>query len=216
MEVEIDPELSKETIDLNNELISNDELNISFDSIKENRGSTNEIISKGESNNIMKYENRMTSSESPSNASASEQVNQVTKSSIDFIEFLNLDKIISSVIEKHDKGTIFDHVQQLISKNILQINQATEQLIKWLLKNQDKTQYIWFLGLFYYYNIGVEENVLKAFELFSKAADDNYSIAQVYLAKCYYDGYGTDYDLSLAFYWYQKSAENGSIVGNFI
>ncbi|POG67101.1 kinase-like domain-containing protein [Rhizophagus irregularis DAOM 181602=DAOM 197198] len=75
-EVEIDPELSKKTIDLNNEMqiIPNDGLNISSDSNKEIRGSTNEIISKGESNNIMKYENRMTPSESPSNASTSEQI----------------------------------------------------------------------------------------------------------------------------------------------
>ncbi|CAB4417727.1 unnamed protein product [Rhizophagus irregularis] len=77
MEDEINPELSKETIDLNNELISHDELNISSDSNKEIRGSTNEIISKGESNIIIKYENRMASSqkyECPSNASASEQI----------------------------------------------------------------------------------------------------------------------------------------------
>ncbi|PKC00108.1 kinase-like protein [Rhizophagus irregularis] len=216
MEDEINPELSKETIDLNNELISNDELKILSYSNKEIRDSTNEIISKGESNIIMKYENhRMASSESPSNASAPKQVNRVTKSSNDFIEFLNLDKIIAYVIEKHDKGATFDQVQQLISKHILQINQATDELIKWLLKNQDKTQHIWFLGLFYYYNIGVEENVIKAFELFSKVADDNYPIAQVYLAKCYYDGYGTEFNLSLAFYWYQKSAENGSVVGQF-
>ncbi|CAG8695775.1 1250_t:CDS:2 [Rhizophagus irregularis] len=118
-EVEIDPELSKKTIDLNNEMqiIPNDGLNISSDSNKEIRGSTNEIISKGESNNIMKYENRMTPSESPSNASTSEQVNQVTKTSYDFIEFLNLDKIIAYVIEKHDKGATFDQAQQLISKS---------------------------------------------------------------------------------------------------
>ncbi|CAB4393314.1 unnamed protein product [Rhizophagus irregularis] len=182
MEDEINPELSKETIDLNNELISNDELNISSDSNKEIRSSTNEIISKGESNIRIKYKNRMASSqkyECPSNTSASEQVNQVTNSSNDFIEFLNLDKIIAYVIEKHDEGATFDQAQQLISKHILQINQVKDELIKWLLKNQDKTQHIWFLGLFYYNNIGVEENVIKAFELFSKAADDNYPIAQI-------------------------------------
>ncbi|RGB27446.1 hypothetical protein C1646_769091 [Rhizophagus diaphanus] len=219
MKDEINPEFSKGTIDLNNELISNDELNISSHSNKEIRSSINEIIiSKDESNIMTEYENRMASSqkyESPSNASVSEQVNQVTKSSNDFIEFLNLDKLIAFVIEKHDKGTTFDQAQQLISKHILQINQATEQLVKWLLKNQDKTQYIWLLGLFYYYNISVEENVSRAFKLFSRSADDNYPIAQVYLAKCYYDGYGTKKDLNLAFYWYQKSVENGSVVGQF-
>ncbi|PKK60156.1 kinase-like protein [Rhizophagus irregularis] len=152
MKDEINPKFTKETIYLNNELISNDELNISSDSNKETKGSVNEIIiSKDESNIMTEYEHRIVSSqkyENPSNASTTEQVNQVTKSSNDFIEFLNLDKIIAFVIEKHDKGTTFDHAQQLISKHILQINQATDQLIKWFLKNQDKTQYIWFLGLF--------------------------------------------------------------------
>ncbi|CAB4393313.1 unnamed protein product [Rhizophagus irregularis] len=132
MVVETDSELSKKTIDLNKELIQPNDggLNIPSDSNKGNRGSTNELIPKGESNIIMKYKNRMTSSESPSNASASEQVNQVTKSSNDFIEFLNLDKIIAYVIEKHDKGATFDQAQQLISEHILQINQATDELIK--------------------------------------------------------------------------------------
>ncbi|PKB96209.1 hypothetical protein RhiirA5_435249, partial [Rhizophagus irregularis] len=143
MEYEINPEFTKETIYLYNELISNDELNISSDSNKEIKDSINEIIiSKDESNIITEYENRTVSSqkyENPSNASVTEQVNQVTQSSNDFIEFLNLDKIIAYAIEKHDKGTTFDHAQQLISKHILQINQATDQLIKWLLKNQDKT-----------------------------------------------------------------------------
>ena len=62
--------------------------------------------------------------------------------------------------------------------------------------------------LFYYYNIGVKESNNKAFELFLKAAENNYSIAQVYLAKCYDDGYGTEINKTLAFNWYQKAAEN--------
>ncbi|PKY30081.1 kinase-like protein [Rhizophagus irregularis] len=45
----------------------------------------------------------------------------------------------------------------------------------------------------------------KAFELFFKAANENYSIAQVYLAKCYNDGYGTQQNKNLAFNWYQRA-----------
>ncbi|CAB5195324.1 unnamed protein product [Rhizophagus irregularis] len=101
-------------------MISNDELNISSDSNKEIKDSINEIIvSKDESNIMTEYENKTVSSqkyENPSNASASEQVNQVTKSSNDFIECLNLDKIIAYVIKKHDKGATFDQAQQLIRK----------------------------------------------------------------------------------------------------
>ncbi|EXX68456.1 uncharacterized protein OCT59_028595 [Rhizophagus irregularis] len=78
MEYEINPEFTKETIYLYNELISNDELNISSDSNKEIKDSINEIIiSKDESNIITEYENRTVSSqkyENPSNASVTEQV----------------------------------------------------------------------------------------------------------------------------------------------
>ncbi|CAI2177253.1 17901_t:CDS:2, partial [Funneliformis geosporum] len=49
----------------------------------------------------------------------------------------------------------------------------------------------------------------------SKAAKENYTISQVYLAKCYYNGYGIECDKSLSFIWYQKSVENGSIVGQY-
>jgi hypothetical protein len=105
-------------------------------------------------------------------------------------------------------------VQQLIDKKILQLNQNLNNFIDWLSKNQDKSQsYIWFLGLFYYYNIGTEEN--NSIELFSKAANNNYSIAQVYLAKCYYDGCGINCDKKLAFDWCKKSANNGSIIEKF-
>ncbi|GES82574.1 kinase-like domain-containing protein [Rhizophagus clarus] len=38
------------------------------------------------------------------------------------------------------------------------------------------------------YNIGVEEVSIKAFELFIKASENNYSIAQIYLAKLHNDG----------------------------
>ncbi|PKY51029.1 kinase-like protein [Rhizophagus irregularis] len=100
--------------------------------------------------------------------------------------------------------------------NKLILNQNVNTLIYWLSKNQDKSPYIWFLGLFYYYNIGIEEeNSIKAFELFSKAANNNYSIAQVYLAKCYYDGYGINCGKRMTFDWCEKSANNGSIIGNF-
>ncbi|RGB38822.1 hypothetical protein C1646_755227 [Rhizophagus diaphanus] len=102
-----------------------------------------------------------------------------------------------------------------ITSTNINLNQNVNTLIYWLSKNQDKSQYIWFLGLFYYYNIGIEEeNSIKAFELFSKAANNNYSIAQV-LAICYYDGYGNNCGKRMTFDWCEKSANNGSIFGKF-
>ncbi len=45
--------------------------------------------------------------------------------------------------------------------------------------------------------------------------EDNYPIAQIYLAECYYNGYGTEKSYDLAFKYYQKSVENESIIGSF-
>ncbi|CAI2179900.1 9897_t:CDS:2, partial [Funneliformis geosporum] len=59
------------------------------------------------------------------------------------------------------------------------------------------------------------DNSSKTYELFLKAAEENYAISQVYLAKCYYSGYGIKCDKKLSFKWYQKSVENKSIIGKF-
>ncbi|CAB4393251.1 unnamed protein product [Rhizophagus irregularis] len=150
-----------------------------------------------------------------------------------------VDGLIDYIITKHDGGITFDdqiqliitkkiyqdfnnllytfdQVQQLLTKKMLQ--SIFNNLIDWLSSNKNESKYGWLLGLFYYYNIGVdekEENSIKSFELFSKAANDNCLIAKVYLAKCYYDGYGTTLDHPLAFKYYQESAKNGSIIGQF-
>ncbi|GBB87033.1 hypothetical protein RclHR1_01350008 [Rhizophagus clarus] len=136
-------------------------------------------------------------------------------STFDIINESFIDKLITFIIKKHDKSYTFDQIKQLIDQITLQSNQIIRNLINWLTKNQEKPAYNWFFGLFYYYGIGMEENDDKAFELFLKAAENNYPMAQVYLAKCYNDGYGAKENKNLAFNWFQKAAENGSIIGQF-
>ncbi|CAI2182978.1 12858_t:CDS:2, partial [Funneliformis geosporum] len=85
--------------------------------------------------------------------------------------------------------------------------------------------------------IGVNEDHNKALKLFLKAAEDNYPIAQVYLAKsfelyeklakkeiadaqfqlgnCFNYGIGTKIDEVQAVCWYTKAAINGDIVASF-
>ncbi|UZO08236.1 uncharacterized protein OCT59_028494 [Rhizophagus irregularis] len=250
---ETNSELSKETIDLNNELMSNNELSLVEYNTKSNESvnSESKINDSEETDQLISHKipksskvrqeslidnsdyyssstdvteaikavinnNNTIQNQNYENSLLSASSDQVTRMSIDLIEFINVDSLIAFLIEKHDRGITFEQIQQLISKQILQTNQATDRFINWLLKNQNQSKYIWFFGLFYYYNILLEKNSsIKAFELFSKAANDNYSIAQVYLAKCYYDGYGAENNYYLAFYWYQKSVENGSIIGQF-
>ncbi len=120
-----------------------------------------------------------------------------------------INELIIFIIKKHDEGIKFDRIKQVI---IQQINQSAGELIKLLSHNQSRSQYIWFLGIFYHYGIGIDEDNNKAFELFSKAAEDNYSMAQIYLAECYYNEYGTEKNYNLVFTYYQKSVENGSII----
>ena len=119
-----------------------------------------------------------------------------------------VNELITFVIKKHDEGIGFDRIKSVI---LQQINQTTSEFIKLLSQNQREPQYIWFLGLFYHYGIGTDEDSNKAFELFLKAAEDNYSIAQVYLAKHYYHQVEDD----LAFKYYQQSVENPSGIGQF-
>ncbi len=88
-----------------------------------------------------------------------------------------INEIIVLTIKKHNYGNKFDQIKQFIIQQILQTNQCTDEIIEWLSKNQNKSQYIWFLGLLYHYDIGKDKDSNEAFKLFLKAAKDNYSIA---------------------------------------
>jgi TPR repeat protein len=67
------------------------------------------------------------------------------------------------------------------------------------------------LGVMYYYGAGVKQDYQKAFEWYSKAAEqgDIYAPYAYALAGMYYDGKGVKQDLSKAFEWYEKAAKHG-------
>ncbi|GBB89765.1 hypothetical protein RclHR1_16560006 [Rhizophagus clarus] len=209
---------------INNKLILNTKSNLNVMSNLNTMSSLNTISIPNTSVSEIAYlnvDNIFESRRSSRNHLDSSSIasDRASLSSINLIESIYgavADKLISYIIKKHDRGITFDQVQQLISKKILQLNQNVNDLIDWLSKNQDKSQYIWFLGLFYYNNIVIKENnSVKAFELFLKAANNNYSIAQIYLAKCYYDGYGINCNKKIAFDWCKRAVNNGSIIGKF-
>ncbi|CAB4417956.1 unnamed protein product [Rhizophagus irregularis] len=215
---EINLESSKVSPNINNDLNINNNLMQNTMSNINNMSNMNTSIFDIESLNIDVCESTRINSQNYLDSSSIAS-NRTSLSSVNLIESIYgavVDKLISYIIKKHDGGVTFDRVQQLIDKKILQLNQNVNNLIYWLSKNQDKLQYIWFLGIFYYYDFGTEDNnCIKAFELFTKAANNNYSIAQVYLANCYYDGYGIKCDKKMTFHWCEKSANNGSIIGKF-
>ncbi|UZO07139.1 uncharacterized protein OCT59_027437 [Rhizophagus irregularis] len=137
-------------------------------------------------------------------------------STFDKVNNIVVENLIEEINSKHDReGINFQDIKQFINQQVLELNQSLDDLIKWLSK-QVNPQYVYLLGLLYYYNIGTDEGSTKAFELFLKASENNYSFAQVYLGKCYYDGgYGIECNHNLAFNWIQKSAESGNIIAQF-
>jgi hypothetical protein len=66
------------------------------------------------------------------------------------------DQLITVIIKKIDEGSTFNQIQQLITEHVSQATDNSESLINWLVENQDKSQYAWFLGLFYYYSIEIK------------------------------------------------------------
>src|ERR1043165_3352842 len=93
----------------------------------------------------------------PSEISLSSISNQITTSdSTDLlystfnVDTLDVDKLIKVIIKKHDQGIMnFDQIHQFIHQRMSTLKQDNK-LVNWLLKNQDKSQYVWFLGLYYY------------------------------------------------------------------
>ena len=56
---------------------------------------------------------------------------------------------------------------------------------------------------------GVEQNDAKAFELFSKAAEQGNSRAEYWMGIVYMNGYGVEQDIPLGTEWLKKAAEKG-------
>ncbi|UZO06312.1 uncharacterized protein OCT59_026641 [Rhizophagus irregularis] len=116
------------------------------------------------------------------------------------LNLMDAEKNLSNTTIQTNSSIFF--IWQFINQQVLELNQSLDDLIKWL-SNQVNPQYVYLLGLLYY-------------ELFLKASENNYSFAQVYLGKCYYDGgYGIECNHNLAFNWFQKSAESGNIITQF-
>src|ERR1043165_3137069 len=192
---------STSNIDINMDLSIESDIIITNNNEKES--SQNQISVMVPENNLSRSVSIQTNLSKDSLESAFNDINNII-----------VEKLITFMTKKHNESITFDLIKQLLEQQMLRFNQPLNNILDWLLKNQVKPSYIYFLGVIYYYDIGnIGENSSKAFELFSQASKDNYSIAQVYLGKCYNDGYGVERNKNLAFNWYQKSVESGSIIG---
>ena len=61
------------------------------------------------------------------------------------------------------------------------------------------------LGVCYYDGLGVEQDYVKAAELYRKAAEDNFGWAMRNLGECYEEGKGVEKNLDEAKRWYRKA-----------
>ena len=76
-----------------------------------------------------------------------------------------------------------------------------------LLNNQNNSNSILLLGLFYYSGIGIDINKQKAVELYQRAAKLGNNIAQYNLAFMYENGKGVVKNIRKAIYWYKQSGD---------
>src|SRR6266542_2109406 len=127
-----------------------------------------------------------------------------------------VDKLIGLLIKTQDEGNDFNETEHFINQCIFLSNQTSNDIFKWLKENKVESRYIFFLGFFYFSNINFEKNDNEAFKLFLKVSEENYPIAQVYLARCYKEGFGIGRNDQLAFNWIQKAVENQSICGQLV
>jgi TPR repeat protein len=99
-------------------------------------------------------------------------------------------------------------------KNNYKIN--LQEIINWLLNNQNDSNSIYLLGYFNYYGIGVDIDMKKAFKLFQLAANlenNAAQLAQLELANMYIDGVGVDKNYDKAFELSKNLAKKGISYG---
>ncbi|RHZ60947.1 hypothetical protein Glove_350g138 [Diversispora epigaea] len=68
------------------------------------------------------------------------------------------------------------------------------------------------LAHMYLYGRGVEKDLKKCFQIYSKVADEGSNAALICMAYCYYKGFGVEKNEEKAFKLYLKSAEKGNII----
>ena len=68
------------------------------------------------------------------------------------------------------------------------------------------------MGILYFGGLGVAKSPNKAFELYTKAAEQGQAAAMHNLATMYYRGEGTNINFGLSRDWNRKAAENGLVV----
>ncbi|POG68376.1 hypothetical protein GLOIN_2v1638132 [Rhizophagus irregularis DAOM 181602=DAOM 197198] len=87
---------------------------------------------------------------------------------------------------------------------------ALKEIYNWLLNNQDNSNSVFILGVFYHFGIEINVNRQKAFELYQNAVKSGNVFGITSLGYCHEEGIGTGVDKQKAFELYQKAANLGN------
>src|SRR6185369_3250951 len=98
------------------------------------------------------------------------------------------DKIVDIYFEELNEGKERKVRKQNIIVNFNSFNINIQELVNWLLNNQNDSNSIYLLGYFNYHGIEISIDMKKAFKLFQKAASLENNAAQLDLANMYIDG----------------------------
>ena len=104
-------------------------------------------------------------------------------------------------------NTIEDGIAAYAAGNYKTAIEQWQALIK-----EGRPEGLFFLGVMYAEGKGLEKNHVKAFELYSEAAQKDHVPAQYNLGNQYATGEGVTQDFSKAEYWWTKAAEGGLLV----
>ncbi|RGB36183.1 hypothetical protein C1646_814180 [Rhizophagus diaphanus] len=128
-----------------------------------------------------------------------------------FEEDLNIviNDLVNLYFKEINEGKDYNVRKQNILNYINNLKINLNEVISWLLNNQDDSNSIYLLGYFNYNGIGMDTNIQKSFELYQKAVDLENNAAQCELAIMYENGDGIKKDMNQAIYWYKKSAKQG-------
>ncbi|GBC20519.2 kinase-like domain-containing protein [Rhizophagus irregularis DAOM 181602=DAOM 197198] len=107
---------------------------------------------------------------------------------------ISINELVNSYFKEVNEGKEGYVIREHIIEYIENLGIDLQEMFKWLLNNQNDTNSIYLLGYFNYQGIGINTNILKAIELYQKAAYLDNNAAQFDLANIYVNGDDQDYE----------------------
>ncbi|CAI2161833.1 17637_t:CDS:2 [Funneliformis geosporum] len=126
-----------------------------------------------------------------------------------------VDEAVSFIFKKLEKGE-YKMLSNKIILDFFEIQSITSieiKILNWLSNNQNNSNSIFLFGYFHFFGIETSKNHEKAFTLFMNASEKNHTLANLYVARCYSEGYGITKNDKLAFNYYEKVANKNYAAG---